>query len=119
MPRIHAPSQYLGYGELLMAAAQVMVARTQGRIVGFLGRRDSDIQALYVAARFRDRQVGAGLLNIAKSQVPQLGLWVFQANTGARRFYARHGFVEGEFTTGQGNDEKLPDVHLSWIGDGG
>ena len=43
-----------------------------------------------------------------------LTLWTFQANDGARRFYAREGFREVEFTDGAGNAEKLPDVRLEW-----
>ncbi|MGR3291827.1 MAG: GNAT family N-acetyltransferase [Paracoccaceae bacterium] len=117
MPRLHAPSQYLGYGALLMASTAVTVAREKGQIVGFLGRQDADIQALYVARGARDRSIGAGLLQIAKSEATVLELWVFQANTGARRFYARHGFAEDQLTDGQGNDEKVPDVHLSWSRD--
>lgn len=114
MPRINAPSEYLGYGELLMASTDVSVARGYGRLVGFLGRQGADIQALYVAAGFRGRGVGAKLLNFAKSEMSQLGLWSFQANTDARQFYARHGFIEDQMTDGQGNDEKLPDVYMTW-----
>ena len=31
-------------------------------------------------------------------------------NTGARRFYERHGFVEAGRTDGRGNEEGVPDV---------
>jgi hypothetical protein len=37
-------------------------------------------------------------------------LWCFQANSGARRFYERHGFVAVEFTDGHDNEEGCPDV---------
>ena len=37
-------------------------------------------------------------------------LYTFQANTGARRFYERYGFVPMEFTDGQANEERCPDV---------
>ncbi len=37
-------------------------------------------------------------------------LWTFQANTGARRFCERHGFLAIRFTDGQGNEERCPDV---------
>ena len=37
-------------------------------------------------------------------------VYTFQANAGARRFYERHGFVPVEFTDGQANEERCPDV---------
>ena len=43
-------------------------------------------------------------------------LWVFESNTGARAFYARHGLVELERTDGSGNEEKAPDVKMAWPG---
>lgn len=45
-----------------------------------------------------------------------LDLHVFQQNTGARRFYERHGFVLVEERDGSGNEEKLPDAHYRWTG---
>jgi hypothetical protein len=41
---------------------------------------------------------------------PPIRLYTFQANAGARRFYERHGFVPIEFTDGQANEERCPDV---------
>ena len=36
--------------------------------------------------------------------------WVFQQNERARRFYEAHGAVAVEFTDGEHNEEKTPDV---------
>jgi putative acetyltransferase len=47
----------------------------------------------------------------------RLSLWTFQANEGARRFYAREGFAEVRMTEGD-NEEGLPDVLLEWVRDG-
>ena len=48
---------------------------------------------------------------MAKRERPQgLQLWAFQSNTGARRFYERHGFVEVRRTDGRDNEEGAPDV---------
>ena len=41
-------------------------------------------------------------------------LWTFQQNAGARRFYERHGLAAIEFTEGEGNEEKTPDVRYEW-----
>ena len=114
MVRVHAPSEYLGYGELLIASSDVTVARDAGKVAGFLARHGEDIQALYLRPGYRGHGIGSDLLEMAKQKMTQLGLWTFQSNSAARRFYARHGFVEDQLTDGLGNDEKLPDVHLSW-----
>jgi hypothetical protein len=37
-------------------------------------------------------------------------LYTFQQNTGARRFYGRHGYVEIAFINGEDNEEACPDV---------
>ena len=33
----------------------------------------------------------------------------------ARRFYAREGFVEVDWTDGAGNEEHEPDVRCRWV----
>ena len=53
---------------------------------------------------------------LAKAGRDRLELWTFQANTRAIAFYRREGFVEAARTDGSGNDEKLPDLRLVWIG---
>jgi len=58
--------------------------------------------------------VGSALLEVARSVWPDLQLWTFQRNHGARRFYERHGFVVVRETDGADNDEKEPDVLYSW-----
>ena len=41
-------------------------------------------------------------------------LWAFQQNTGARRFYERHGCALVRLTDGADNEEKLPDALYVW-----
>ncbi len=116
MPRLHPRESYPLFAELLERISDVCVARSRDdrSVIGFIARQEKEIQALYVAASARGQGVGKALLDHAKEQMPQLGLWTFQANTGAQRFYLREGFLEDKRTDGSGNDEKLPDVHLSW-----
>lgn len=47
---------------------------------------------------------------------PTIRLYTFQLNTGARRFYQRHGFEAIALTDGQGNEERCPDVLFEWRG---
>ena len=72
------------------------------------------IHALYVHPRARGRGVGRLLLDDAKTRADRLDLWVLQANSLARGFYARHGFAEATRTSGAGNDENLPDIRMVW-----
>ena len=117
MPRVHGRAEDQAFGEWLIEVTDVTVARVQGAVVGFLSRQAQDIQALYLAPTARGQGVGTGLLELAKGPRARLGLWTFQANMCARRFYAQNGFIEDQMTDGQDNDEKLPDVHMSWVRD--
>jgi GNAT superfamily N-acetyltransferase len=63
------------------------------------------------------RGIGAGLVNVAKRQRPAgLRLWTFASNTGAKRFYERHGFAEIDRTDGWDNEEGAPDILYGWGG---
>ncbi|MGB5558716.1 MAG: GNAT family N-acetyltransferase, partial [Paracoccaceae bacterium] len=99
---------------LLLDRTQVTVARHRRRTVGFIALKDGAVQSLYLTRPARGQGIGRSLLDHAKSRHHRLELWTFQANTNARRFYARHGFYENRLTNGEGNDQNLPDVHLVW-----
>jgi GNAT superfamily N-acetyltransferase len=74
------------------------------------------VDQLYVDPGRTGRGLGARLLSLAKAQRPDgLHLWTFQSNTGARRFYERHGFTAIGTTDGD-NEEGAPDVHYRWPG---
>jgi GNAT superfamily N-acetyltransferase len=73
------------------------------------------IEQLYVEPGHTGAGLGAQLLGQALAELDAAGahpvrLWCFQANTGARRFYERHGFVAVAFTDGRDNEEGCPDV---------
>lgn len=78
-----------------------------------LGRPDW-IEHLYVDKRFTCAGLGSRLMAIAKDELPDgIQLWTFKGNTGARRFYERHGFVPVQWTDGD-NEEGAPDVRYEW-----
>ena len=81
---------------------------------GFIARDGARVHALYVHPRARRQGLGRALLDDAKARADRLDLWVLQANTAARNFYARHGFAETTRTYGAGNDENLPDILMVW-----
>ena len=81
---------------------------------GFIARDGGRIHALYVHPRARGQGVGRRLLDDAKADASRLELWVLQANTDARCFYASQGFAECARSQGEGNDENLPDILMVW-----
>jgi chorismate mutase/GNAT superfamily N-acetyltransferase len=96
-------------------ACEVWAAEEDDRLVGLLLLEEDWVHSLYVAPGRTGEGVGAMLLDLAKSRRPRhLGLWVFESNQGARRFYARHGFVELRRTDGSENEERAPDIELAW-----
>jgi GNAT superfamily N-acetyltransferase len=95
----------------------LLVAESGGAVVGFALLTDTWLDHLYVDPRRTGQGIGALLLELAQGLRPDgFGLWVFESNRAARRFYARHGFVEVERTDGSENEERAPDVHLDWRG---
>ena len=123
MPRLHDLESIRQFvGEVLLGGQRVWVAVERARVVGFIaldeaaGKNGSApvVSALYLAAGARGRGIGRRLLDEAKRAAPGgLDLWTFQANEGARRFYAREGFTELGRTDGE-NEERLPDVLVGW-----
>lgn len=72
------------------------------------------LNQLYCRRGSTGRGIGKALVDFAKAKSPAcLQLYTFQVNVGARRFYAREGFIEVSFTDG-GNEEGQPDVLLEW-----
>ncbi|HLK57658.1 MAG TPA: GNAT family N-acetyltransferase [Chthonomonadaceae bacterium] len=73
------------------------------------------IDQLYLAPSAVGRGIGTQLLERARAELePPIRLYTFQANTGARRFYERHGFRALAFGDGTGNEEGCPDVLYEW-----
>ena len=113
MPKLHSPAQDHWFCGHLIETCTVWVIRLPG-VVGFLALQADEIPALYLAPQVRGQGLGPALLNRAKAERDQLGLWTFQANTPAIAFYRREGFTEDHRTNGEGNVEKLPDLRVIW-----
>jgi len=67
------------------------------KIVGFLiiHKKDGEIWAIYLIEEFRNKGYGKAMLAFALNELNHIGhkeifLWVFEENTGARRFYEKH-----------------------------
>lgn len=114
VPRMHSRHAEKQSAGMLVGRGWVTVARKKGRVLGFLARDGVEIHALYLAPHARGQGVGRTLLNHAKAASPHLGLFAFEANEAAQRFYLREGFHEVFRTDGRGNDEGLPDIRFEW-----
>lgn len=108
------------FREVVAVTRDVWVAVSDERIVGVLALEgSSEVDRLYVAPEAQGRGVGTALLEHAKSLHPDgLTLVTHQRNTGARRFYERHGFVAGRLGLSP-PPESEPDVWYSWPGSPG
>ncbi len=87
------------------------------KIAGFSCLTDGVLEFLYIRNVSRGKGVGGMLLNRCKFACPDgFGLWTFQQNTAARRFYERAGLTKAERSDGAGNEEGLPDIRYIWEG---
>jgi GNAT superfamily N-acetyltransferase len=92
-----------------------LVESDDRRVLAMLVLDEDWIDQLYVDPGSTGMGLGSRLVELAKSNRPAgLQLWTFASNTGARRFYERHGFVVAEMTDGSDNEEQAPDVRYVW-----
>jgi ribosomal protein S18 acetylase RimI-like enzyme len=116
LPKLHTPEEDLHFvRETVFPHQEVWVADDDGRLVGFAALTQDQLAHIYVDRQARDRGVGSALFRQAMARRPDgFTLWTFQANEGARRFYERHGCRVVQLTSGEGNEEKTPDVQFEW-----
>lgn len=78
-----------------MDAGKRLYLLTDGEPVGIVTVQGSLIENLYVLPAMQNRGYGTKLLKFAMGQCRDVPtLWILNNNEGAKRFYARHGFVE-------------------------
>ncbi len=116
LPQTHTERENRAFvRDVLLTHNEVWIAEGDESLVGFVGLRENLLGHLWVHPDAQNQGVGTALLSVAKSRRPGgLQLWVFQKNTGARRFYERHGFELVCVTDGSANAEKEPDALYEW-----
>ena len=114
LPQVHTDDEVRTWiRDVVLPTATVWVAETDGAIVGFFALDGHMLDHLYVHPDYQRAQIGAVLLERARSLSPtHLELYTYAQNEGARRFYERHGFRAIAF--GTDNEENLPDVLYEW-----
>lgn len=103
----------------LIPTGGVIIAQLDGKDVGVLATSVSDeigwMDQLYVAPGYVGRGIGSELLNHVLNVLPRpIHLWVFQENDRTIRFYEHHGFKAVQFTNGENNEGKCPDVRYEF-----
>lgn len=115
LPELHTAEEDLWFfNTMVLPVEKVLIAREGTQAVGFVSFHQGWLNHLYVASDRWGTGLGIKLLEAARSDLSYVQLWVFQRNARARHFYSRHGFCEREFTDGQGNEEKVPDLRMEW-----
>ncbi|MFC7420252.1 GNAT family N-acetyltransferase [Iodobacter arcticus] len=115
-PLVHSDEAiYSWVAEILIKTDHITAASKKGVIYGFIATSGNEgrqwINHLYIHPSHTGQGIGSALLEYALPLMPRpLYLHTFQANTGARRFYERHGFLALEFSDGSNNEENCPDV---------
>lgn len=115
IPALHTRDEDRAFITRVVATQDVLVADTDG-VQGFIARQNDEINQLYLAPAARGQGTGTALLTEMKTRSDTLSLWCFQANSGGRRFYERHGFAVEKLTDGARNEEHVPDVRYVWKG---
>ena len=115
-PAVHTPDEDQRFvREVLIGERDTWVAVQGERVVGLLTLDGNFIDQLYISSTAQRCGAGSRFIELAKQQCPTgLQLWVFASNLPGQAFYAKHGFVEVERTAGEHNEERAPDILLSW-----
>ena len=112
---LHTPDEDRGFfRDRVFVECEVWGGFDGDRLAGFIAFRLGWIDQFYILPGDQRRGLGVSLLAQAKAAWPDLMLWTFQRNAGARAFYESQGFTAVEFTDGADNEERDPDVRYHW-----
>ena len=87
--QVHTEAEKFADGEIL----QNTYVYDDGVVKGFIIIEGKEVWKLFVEPVLQGQSIGARLLEYAKEEHSADSLWALEKNTGAIRFYERHGFV--------------------------
>ncbi|WJH42317.1 GNAT family N-acetyltransferase [Aliirhizobium terrae] len=112
---LHTPDEDRGFWQdHLFSTCEIWGAEQTGELLGVIAYRKEWVEQLYVLPAAQGQGIGMRLLDHAKAANDALSLWTFQRNADARAFYHGQGFAVVAETDGSGNEEREPDLLLSW-----
>ena len=115
LPTLYTEEETLWWMEnIVLKENEVRVAIHGEIITGFLAKLGQTIEHLYVSPVHQNLKVGSALLLESLDSAEILDLWVFQKNHRAIAFYEKFGFRLVEETSGERNEEKVPDARYEW-----
>lgn len=117
LPNLHTAEEDLAFFQRLVSENRLDVVEHEGQIVGLCSLRPGWIDQLYIHPDHQSQGFGTACLKRAQSMSNTLQLWVFERNTPAQAFYAKHGFTVAERTDGTRNEEQCPDLRMTWTKD--
>lgn len=104
------------FRNVVVPERETWLAQSAGHPLAVMVLDGHELDQLYVHPQWTGHGVGSALVRLAQSRRPErLTLWTFQSNSGAQRFYERHGFVAVQHTDGSGNEEQSPDIRYVWV----
>ncbi|MFF4468616.1 GNAT family N-acetyltransferase [Streptomyces sp. NPDC001599] len=114
--RPRSDSEVRAYFRHVVERHETWVAeRADGAVAGVMVLEGEELSQLYLSPELRGRGIGDRFVALAKERrADGLSLWTFQVNAPARRFYERHGFRAVEWTDGDRNEEREPDLRYEW-----
>lgn len=115
-PVAHSDQAVLRWmAQRITAGEECWVTSDATGVTGLMLLEPGWIDQLYIRPDRIGLGLGSRLVEVAKDEMPKgLQLWTFQSNRRAQRFYERHGFRSVEFTDGDGNEERSPDIRYEW-----
>ena len=114
---IHPEAEIADFLRARLAMDETWVAERAGEVAAYTRFTGTWLDDLYVHPAHQGRGLGGALLDLVMSQRPGgLGLYVFETNIPAQRFYAARGFVVTERSDGSANEERTPDLRMEWLG---
>ena len=112
---VHPAAEISAFLASRLGQDEVWVAEVDGEAVAYARFTATWLDDLYVLPAHQGSGLGGALLDLVLSlRQDGVGLYVFETNVPARRFYEARGFVVTARSDGSENEERRPDLRMEW-----